>query len=99
MDAVAGANFVGGGSLKIGMNGGDGLSTHSVSLYNQDLGFEVPWDGPSTGRVPLRGDGMLSNAGLDAGSDKQCGLLSSCLDIRRSGIGVIPTGPDKHILC
>ena len=95
---MAGAKLIGGGSSKISLKRGDGLSTHSISLYNQDLGFEVPWDGPSTGRVPLRGDGMLSDTGLDAGSDKQCGLPSSRLDVGQGGIGVVPTGPDERVL-
>ena len=99
MDTIAGANFVGSGSSKIGVNSNDGLNTHSVACCIQDLRCAVPWDGPSTGRVPLRGDGKWSNAGLDAGSAMRCGLLSSHLDIRRNGIGVIPTGPDEHVLC
>ena len=97
MDAVAGAKLVGGSSSKISVNG-DGLNAHSVALCIQNLRFAVPWDGPSTGRVPLRGDGMLSDTGLDAGSTMRCGLLSSHLDVGRSGIGVVPTGPDECVL-
>ena len=82
MDAIAGAKFIGSGSSKIGVNGGDGLNARSVALCIQNLRFVVPWDGPSTGRVPLRGDGMFSDTGLEAGSATQCGLLSSHLDIR-----------------
>jgi len=51
--------------LEISVNGGDGLNACSVSLCIQNLRFAVPWDSPSTGRVPLRGDGMLSDTGLE----------------------------------
>jgi len=98
VDAIAGAKFVGSGASKIGVNGDDARNAHSVAHCIQDLRCAAPWDGPSTGRVPLRGDGKWSDAGLDTGSVMQCGLLFSRLDVGKSGIGVVPTGPDERIL-
>src|SRR5882672_2625922 len=95
---MAGAKLIGGGSSTIGMNGGDALSRQCASLNHQGLVLEVPSDCPSMVRVPIECDCMLSDAGLDAGSDKRCGLLSSLLDIGRGGIRVIPTGPDECVL-
>ena len=41
---------------------------------------------------------MFSTVGLEAGSDKWCGLPPYHLDVGRGGMGVVPTGPDERIL-
>ena len=50
------------------------------------------------GGGPIMHDCMLSTVGLEAGSDRWCGLLPSRLEVGRGGIGVVPTGPDERVL-
>jgi len=38
------------------------------------------------------------HCGLEAGSDRWCGLLPSRLEVGRGGIGVVPTSPDEQVL-
>ena len=50
------------------------------------------------GGGPIVCDCMLSTVELEAGSGKWCGLPPSHLDVGRGGVGVVPTGPDEHVL-
>jgi len=52
----------------------------------------------SIGGGPIVCDCMLSPVGLEAGSDRWCGLLPSRLEVGRGGMGVVPTGPDERVL-
>ena len=98
MDAEAGAKLVRGGSLRIIWNRGDARSIQHALLNHPGLVVGVLPGYSSTGGGPIRCDCMLSTVGLDAGSDKWCGLPPSRLDVGQGGMGVIPTSPDESVL-
>src|SRR5882672_9260169 len=98
VDTAAGAKLARGGSSRIGRNGGDALRSHWASLHHPGLVVGVLPADSSIGGRPIVRDCMLSPVGLEAGSDRWCGLLPSRLEVGRGGIGVVPTGPDERVL-
>src|SRR5882672_818816 len=98
VDTTAGAKLARGGSSKIGRNGGDALRSRWASLRHPGLVVGVLPAGSSIGGGPNVHDCMLSPVGLEAGSDRWCGLLPSRLEVSRGGIGVVPTSPDEQVL-
>src|SRR5882672_3916837 len=98
VDTTAGAKLARGGSSRIGRNGGDALRSRWASICHPGLVVGVLPADSSTGGGPIVRDCKLSPVGLEAGSDRWCGLLPSCLEVGRGGIGVVPTGPDERVL-
>src|SRR5467141_1087504 len=98
VDTAAGAKLAQGGSSRIGRNGGDALRSRWASLHHPGLVVGVlPADSSMAGG-PIVRDCMFSTVGLEAGSDRWCGLLPSHLEVGRGGIGVVPTSPDERVL-
>src|SRR5882672_12309183 len=90
VDTEASAKLAWGGSSRIGCNGGDARRSRWASLNHPGLVVGVLPAYSSMGGGPIIRDCMLSTVGLEAGSDKWCGLPPSHLDVSRGGDGSRP---------
>jgi len=89
VDAKVSTKPMGGTSSRISRNGG-GLQQVECLIKPPRSGARGTTRVSFHGRVPIMHDCMLSNPGLEAGSDKWCRLLSPHLDIRHGVIGFVP---------
>jgi len=68
---------------------GEARRSRWASLRHPGLVVGVLPADSSMGGGPIVRDCMLSTVGLEAGSDRWCGLLPSRLEVGRGGIGVV----------